>query len=121
MIAATSWHPELPSVVRSGEYEARLVTDHNMECVVLWHIFRHETLVGDLRCDLYYSRTVGKLRWSLNHLVWSGPFARGYPKNPDGALVFDGGPLPANDWQKALDRFAAQADALIAWRERNSK
>jgi len=59
----------------------------------------------------------GQSTFTLTPLVWAGPWPKGYPKNPEGALVFDGGPFDSH--QATLDKFAAQADALIAWRERN--
>lgn len=116
MIPATSWHPELPSIIVSGEYVAAFEPspDHLWPT---WIIRRRDVLVGEMWCSTVYDRERGQLHWTMSHLVWNGnPFPTGYPKNPDAALVFDGGPFPTEDIQKALDRFAAQADKLIAWR-----
>jgi hypothetical protein len=115
MIPATNWHPELPNVVVSGEYTATFENPPNPWPT--WLIRRRGVLVGEMWCSNVYDKRRGQFCWSLNKLVWAGPFPEGYPKNPDAALVFDGGPF--DNYQTALDRFAAQANALIAWREKN--
>lgn len=54
---------------------------------------------------------------SLSLVRWQGPCPEGYPKNPLGALAFDRGPQDTP--QAALEGFAKQVDALVAWREQN--
>ncbi len=60
----------------------------------------------------------GRAQINLTKIVWAGKFPTGYPKNPDGALVFD----CVSDFHtaaEALPECIRRVERLIEWREAN--
>jgi len=116
---------ELPETLTSGprdEYAATLeeITQAKFagdnQVGARWKICRNGKRIGAMIDGPRSGYGWGRPRYSLRELVWDGPFPTGYPKNPEGALTFDSGPID-DGYQSALVQAAKQADALIAWRQ----
>lgn len=117
LFAINQYLGTVPLRLASGNYTAELDQRH-LPHVIIWIVRdEHGNVVGTLHDNDYYSE--GRVQYSIKQLVWKGASPTGYPKNPDGALCFDGGPCVTH--QGALDRLAKQADKLRAWREANAE
>lgn len=104
-----------PKQPKSGPYVATFVD--STKDGATWEIVCAKFTVGKLFEGHPYDS--GKVRFSLNRLLWSGPFPTGYPKNPDAVLTHDGGPY--DSLQEALDKAAERAEALKAWRRKRAE
>lgn len=108
-----------PAEIHHGSYAAKIDREEATPwgTVTRWLIVRDGQTVGKMfQDDRYFDDGV---RCTMSELCWSGPWPKGHddPRSEHYGILFDVGPCKTRE--AALEKFATQADRLIAWREAN--